>query len=120
MCIMKKLLVLLLSFLLVFIVSGCGQVKDTDDDTASKIKIVLPADDTVNGYRQDNTSSVIEASEAEVGTESGNYYVNTKTKKFHKSTCYYAKTGSQNGEWSDSDKQTLLSEGYSPCAKCSP
>lgn len=117
---MKKLLVWLLSFLLVFVLSGCGQAENTDDDTASKIKIVFPADDTVNGYRQNDISSVLETSEPEVSTESGNYYVNTKTKKFHKSSCYYAKTGSRNGEWSDSDKQTLLNEGYSPCLKCSP
>lgn len=117
---MKKLLVWLLSFLLVFVLSGCGQAENTDDDTVSKIEIVFPADDTVNGYRQDNASSHLETEDTKGTAESGDYYVNTKTKKFHKSSCYYAKTGSQNGEWSDSDKQTLLNEGYSPCSKCSP
>lgn len=120
MCFMKKLLVLFLTFLIFFSVCGCKEHKTTPDDTSSQIKIVLPKDDTVNGYRQEGVSSLLNSTDSSDNLENGNYYVNSKTKKFHKSTCYYAKAGSQNGSWSKSSRESLLNEGYSPCSKCSP
>lgn len=114
---MKKLPVLFLTFIFIFSLCGCKEAKDENKDTVAPIEIVLPTDDTVNGYRQDDISSMLNSDNP---SESGNYYVNSKTKKFHKSSCYYAKTGSQNGSWSQSSRESLLDDGYSPCSKCLP
>lgn len=117
---MKKLLVLFLTFIFLLSLCGCKETKDENKDTVAPIEIVLPTDDTVNGYRQDDISSLLNSDTAAENIEGGNYYVNSKTKKFHKSTCYYAKTGSQYGSWSQSSRESLLSDGYSPCSKCTP
>jgi len=115
---MKKLLILFLAVLILTISCGCRESSTSTDDASSDIKIIFPLDDTVNGYRQEGIKEKLESSN---GTdEIDGYYVNTKTKKFHKLSCTYAQKGSQNGVWQQSDRDTLINEGFSPCSKCTP
>ena len=48
------------------------------------------------------------------------YYANTKTHKFHRPDCIYAKNLSDANARLEKDKEVLLLDGYSPCAKCNP
>ena len=49
------------------------------------------------------------------------YVLNTNTKKFHFPTCSSAeKTSEANKANSTKDRDTLISEGYSPCGVCKP
>ena len=118
---MKRLFILLLCAFILMLGCGCRD-KQTDDDTSSDIQVVLPLDDTVNGYRQEGIKEKLrgDSGDTEQSEETEGYYVNTKTKKFHKLSCTYAKKGSQNGIWRDADRDSLISEGYFPCSKCEP
>lgn len=103
--------------------SGCRQVK--------KEQIVFPPDSaavqTVGGYKKQQTEtpeitiSAVESSassaESTVTTSQNKYYFNKNTKKFHKSDCRYAKNC---GNDFVTDRNSLISDGYSPCKICNP
>lgn len=119
---MKKFFVILFCVLTLTLVCGCENVKETNSGNTSEITVILPLDDTVNGYRQDEIKDSTQDSDTnvDVDVQSDGYYVNTKTKKFHKLSCIYAQKGSENGIWSESDRDTLINEGHLPCSKCKP
>lgn len=58
------------------------------------------------------------ASSVSVGTE---YILNTSTKKFHYPNCSSAaRIKKQNKKRTSANKDSLISQGYSPCGKCKP
>lgn len=118
---MKRLFVLLV--IISFLLCGCQIKGDNVSNSASDIKIVLPDDDTVNGYRKTQselTDSSDDTASTASSVENNGFYVNTKTMKFHKPNCVYAQKGSENGIWRDADYEQLVNEGLIPCKKCKP
>lgn len=121
---MKKSLILFITVLILLLNCGCSADITENDGNSSDIEIIFPLDDTVNGYRQDGIAQKAEETSEDGGTDNDEvvdgYYVNTKTKKFHKLSCTYAQKGSQNGIWTECDRDTLIEQGNSPCSKCNP
>lgn len=102
---MKKLFILLLSMCLIF--CGCNNTNERES-----IKINLPNDDSVNGYRV-----ITESSEDNIEYS---YWGNKNSKKFHKSDCYtYNKTKSENIIHFN-NKEEYLNNNYKPCQICKP
>jgi len=96
--------------LLILILSGCNSKYDIS--TASEFKVIYPTDNTVNGYR--NPESKTSSSSEPI------YYANLKTKKYHLSTCTYAKKSAKENLFITKDKNLIIEYGCTPCLKCNP
>ena len=115
--------------LLIFLLTICG-CSDTKNQ-ASTITINLPSDDSVNGYRisepqpniTDGMPDIIADDNVFVENNSNKkqkYYANTKSKKFHLKSCIYATKLDEENLFITSDRNSLISQNYSPCKKCEP
>ena len=125
---MRRFLIVFTVLMLAVSFSGCGSGKENlTDNSTSDFSVILPADDTVNGYKintEGKNYSLTEGKEA-VSSENSeadfqSFYVNVKTKKLHKTSCVYAKKGVESGELVNKTRDELINEGYSPCQKCNP
>ena len=132
---MRKLLIIFLCSVSVFLFCSCGQIER--EQSREAVVINLPEDDSVNGYRtqkpdySDNTvinadSVIIDKSpnktqsKTEGSKSNGTYCANKNTGVFHKSDCSsVAKMKEENKRYFD-DRQLSVSEGYKACAKCKP
>ncbi len=143
---LKILSVLILTVLLTFTVTGCGEIGTTG--TKEPVKINMPTDDTVNGYKTKAESSKVDygtVNADKVTVESKKSAVsdnisstnadqtskgenNTKVqyigslngKIFHKTTCGSAKNIKEEYRFITSNRDDFLNLGYSPCQKCEP
>ena len=76
----------------------------------------MPTDDSINGYRKENTLSET----AETTKPNGIYYANTQSKKFHFSNCTYAERTNNDNLYLTEDREELILTGYAPCKICNP
>ncbi len=139
---LKILSVLFLTLFLTFTVTGCNE---TDTSSARKpVKINMPTDNTVNGYRiKDSSKSdygTVDASKVTVESKPQETYSTTNENKtpdsestakiqyigslngkiFHKTTCGSAKNIKEEYRFITSNRDDFLNLGYSPCQKCEP
>ena len=116
---------------------GCSETETVSND---EVIINMPTDNTVNGYRIENTesdsqnisdntesktnSSKIESNNSKVDISQNNnviqYCANTNSKKFHISTCGSVETIKEENRLYLSDRAEMISLGYEPCKKCNP
>jgi DNA-entry nuclease len=86
--------------------------KATDD--ATKADTAEAAD---NATKTDDTKNVTDAKEE----STGEYVVNTNTRKFHKTTCSsVSDILSSNRETIQGSRSELIEKGYEPCQRCQP
>lgn len=134
---MKKILLILFIILMLIFTSGCNNT-DTNskpkNTVSQKVKINLPQDNTVNGYRissietaTDEMPNQIPIDEVEINNNatentdnySKDYCGNKSSKVFHHSDCgSVAKMNDENKYFAD--RETLINEGYKPCGRCNP
>ncbi len=104
---MKKILALL--FCICFIFCSCNnqEIEEKED-----IKINLPNDNSVNGYRiiTENDKNYSEYS----------YCGNKNSKKFHKSDCKALKNTKTKNKVYFNTKEEFLSNNYTACKLCNP
>lgn len=122
---MQKFLTPLILIVFILFICGCGEPKVETENPSSEFSVIMPKDDTVNGYRTNIPSIKQEgnnSSNKETYTPpvTDGYFINTSTKKFHLHTCRYAKQGSANAENVSKSRDELLNDGYSPCKICKP
>ena len=122
--------------LLLFLLCGCSD--NTPQRDKPKITINHTYDDTVNGYKtEENNSGVIPAEDVTVDENEGEpvtqkdngtaeetsnltYCANKSSKKFHLSACGSVKTMNEENKYITTDREKLISEGYTPCKTCNP
>ena len=135
--ILKKSLSILLIVLILLIPIGCSSNNTTE--SRDEIKINMPKDNTVNGYRTkpilDDNGNIVSADR--VGVESSKspstsktqapsfneqiqYCVNINSKTFHKTDCGSAKNLKEENKYITSNRDELINDGYNPCKKCNP
>lgn len=136
---MKKLVCV---FLTLLCLCGCApSSSDMTDNTHSQITINLPADDTVNGYRQGGNSQsmpqTISADEVKPASPEQNssvskeqnsssestkveYIGNLNTHIFHKSTCSSVGTMKEENKIIFEGRDAAINNGYTPCKRCNP
>lgn len=136
---MKKLVCV---FLTLLCLCGCApSSSDMTDNTHSQITINLPADDTVNGYRQGGNSQsmpqTISADEVKPASPEQNssvskeqnsssestkveYIGNLNTHIFHKSTCSSVGTMKEENKIIFEGRDAAINDGYTPCKRCNP
>jgi len=118
---MKRIL-LIITVVLLFATS-CGPQSNTTEK--QDIKINLPNNSSVNGYRLEGYSSPDLISQAEVGVSSNDnktesYCGNKNSKIYHKSSCDSVSKMKDTNKVLFSTKQEYLQNGYKPCQKCNP
>ena len=126
---MRKSLILIVLILLTL--AGCKGGNTAFE--LDSVKINLPSDNSVNGYRiEDNQDenrddSTVPADKVTVGSVSGkkpenkpSYCANKNSKVFHKSTCDSVPKIKEKNKLFSSSKDALLKDGYSPCKRCEP
>ena len=131
---MKKLIIIYL--MIMFCMCGCSNQTTERTD----IKINLPKDDTVNGYRledkqipdtiskidvsvdnnSDTTSDTVTSQENNSDKTTVSYLGNKNSKIFHKSTCSSAKKMLDSNKVYLKSADDFLKEGYKSCQRCKP
>ena len=128
---MKRIISILLIIALVLSLSGCTKAQqNSDNKDTSKPTVVLPDSSTaasINGYKQpeitnpdDKNENTDKTNAAETDNISAAYIANTSSKKFHKSTCSYAKSIKAENLATVESREQLINDGYSPCKRCNP
>ncbi|MBR5817436.1 MAG: hypothetical protein IKY62_02205 [Clostridia bacterium] len=124
---MKKLLCLVLSFVILFSLCGCNPSKPDNTSSAQnndQIVIKQPTDNSVNGYRVSDSKNESNLDFTDTQSKAEDtvilYYANTSTKKFHLKSCGSASTISNQNLYICEDRQELIDGGYSPCNRCKP
>lgn len=132
---MKRIAVLLLIVLLITGTTGCFGGKTANQKES--VKINMPKDNTVNGYRlnsskeESNNSSTVTADKVTVDSETQSdknntdsiktmYCANIKSKVFHKSDCSLVINMKDENKFYLSYRNELINDGYIPCKKCNP
>ncbi len=118
---MKKIIVT--GFSLIFLICGC-----TNSNTnQQKVVINQPNDNSVNGYRLENSydDNVISGADVTIGGNQTtittvSYCGNKNTKKFHKTSCKFSINTKEENKVNFNSKEDFLNNGYSPCKICKP
>ena len=131
--IMRRMFLVLISFLMIFNFCSCGKVKyQNTPEEHEKVIINLPKDDSVNGFRTEeesgnNSLDYIEGGSIGIGSPSPpkpetsiQYCANIKSKTFHLSGCSSVKNMKDENKLFISDRNALISDGYKPCSRCKP
>ena len=125
---MKRIFCIIFSVFIVVVCSAC----DTDKNASEKtpVKINLPTDSTVNGYKINSnitTESSITTDKIETDsisstetTQNYSYCGNKNSEKFHKTNCYSLKTTKDENKIYFKTREDFISYGYSPCKICNP
>ena len=126
---MKRLIVLFA--LLTIFISGCSAEKV--DTKPSPVKINLPTDNTVNGYRisdgenvYSSIPDVIDASEVgivssvNINTTEKSFCGNKNSKVFHISSCGSVTGMKEQNKVYFNSRSEFISNGYKPCSRCNP
>lgn len=115
---MKRFLALLISVVLIFSFCGCEN-KNINVEKAP-IKINLPTDDSVNGYRKTDSEIKTETIILNEATENYSYCGNKNSKKFHKANCSSLKNTKEENKVFYKTREEFINNSYSPCKKCNP
>lgn len=104
---MKKIISIILLVFIALSVSSCNNANIDNQQNSKQYK--------TNSYTEISDSN--ESSEQE---KTDYYVLNTRTKKIHLPSCYYAKKISEKNYAVTDDLQSALDKGYSKCQKCHP
>lgn len=122
---MKQLLIFITSILLLTNLVSCSNAPTKDTDSSTQI-VVMPDNKTaatVNGYKaeiKENTGSNINTDLSDTENKENVYYANKSSKKFHLSSCSYARAIKKENLLKMSNRNDLAANGYEPCKKCNP
>lgn len=119
---MKKLLAIALSLLLTLAFSGCS-TKSNENQSKTPITINMPDDNTVNGYRKENSNESKIVTSSIVVTENTQSYSlggNKNSKKFHKVGCSSFKKTKESNKVYYKTRDEFINKNYTPCKICNP
>ncbi len=104
---MKKVISTILSVFIILSTASCSSTTQNTNQSQETYK--------VNSYTEISDNN--ETSEQE---KTDYYVLNTRTKKIHLPSCYYAKKIAEKNYAATDDLQSALDKGYSKCQKCHP
>ena len=101
-----------------------AKVKELQKTSSTKANTSTAVKDTVTNTSNHSSSSEPKKttqSATSSSTTSSTYILNTSTKKFHRPGCSsIAQMKESNKQTSNSSRDSIISQGYSPCKKCNP
>ncbi len=104
---MKKMLSILLFACMVIFISACNTTTNNYQQNSER-------------YTTNSHTEISDSNESSEHEKTDYYVLNTRTKKIHLPSCYYAKKISEKNYATTDDLQSALDEGYSKCQKCHP
>lgn len=113
---MKRILALLIIFIISLTICGC---KNTNIEK-TPIKVNLPTDNSVNGYRETNSNIEEGSIILNETTETYKYFGNKNSKKFHKASCSALKSTKDENKVFYKTREEFISYNYVPCKMCNP
>ena len=120
--------------LLLFLLCGCSAGADINGaESHAQITVNLPSDNTVNGYRTENSKSSempdtvssedvkpAESSDENITDLSTAYIGNANSHIFHNSDCSSANTMKEENKIFFKSREEAVNGGYTPCKRCNP
>lgn len=103
---MKKIISFILAVCILLLTSSCNNT--TIHNQSNSIPY------------QTNSIEISDDNEISEQEKTDYYVLNTRTKKIHLPSCYYAKKIAEKNYATTDDLQSALDEGYSKCQKCHP
>lgn len=99
-------------------------------ESHAQITVNLPADDTVNGYRTENSkpsempdavsAEDVKPAEPDNVVKTAAYIGNSNSHIFHKPSCSSANTIKGENRVSFKSREDAVKSGYTPCKRCNP
>lgn len=99
-------------------------------ESHAQITVNLPADDTVNGYRTENSkpsempdavsAEDVKPAEPDNAVKAADYIGNSNSHIFHKPSCSSANTIKGENRVSFKSREDAVKSGYAPCKRCKP
>ena len=128
MSVIKRIMDLILILILL---CGCSAGADINvTESHAQISVNLPADDTVNGYRTENSNTSempdtvpaedVKPAEPDNDVNTTAYIGNSNSHIFHKSSCSSANTMKEENKVSFKSRDDAVKSGYTPCKRCNP
>lgn len=125
---MKRITALIL---ILFLICGCSAGSDINGtESHAQITVNLPADDTVNGYRTENSkpsempdtvsAEDVKPAEPNNDVKATAYIGNSNSHIFHKPSCSSANTMKEENKVSFKSREDAVKSGYTPCKRCNP
>ena len=93
-----------------------GTIIATSD--GKEITFNVPASETWRSGEPNGNGSVWKAPDQKSETEKITYVLNTKTRKFHRTSC--SSLPIANRKDSSESRENIIAQGYEPCKRCSP
>lgn len=93
-----------------------GTIIATSD--GKEITFNVPASETWRSGEPNGNGSVWKAPDQKSETEKITYVLNTKTRKFHRTSCSSLPTA--NRKDSSESRESIIAQGYEPCKRCNP
>lgn len=125
---MKRITALIL---ILFLLCGCSAGSDINGtESHAQITVNLPADDTVNGYRTENSKSSempdtvsaedVKPAEPNNDVKATAYIGNSNSHIFHNPSCSSANTMKEENKIFFKSREEAVNGGYTPCKRCNP
>ena len=120
------------SFILILcLLCGCSADYGMNGtESHAQITVNLPADDTVNGYRTENSkpsempdavsAEDVKPAEPDNAVKTADYIGNSNSHVFHKPSCSSANTIKEENRVSFKSREDAVKSGYTPCKRCNP
>lgn len=117
--------------LILLLLCGCSAGSDINGtESHAQITVNLPADDTVNGYRTENSkpsempdtvsAEDVKPAEPDNDVKTTAYIGNSNSHIFHKPSCSSANTMKEENKVFFKSRDYAVKSGYSPCKRCNP
>ena len=116
---MKRIIALMLCLSFMFI-CGCESKEEKTNAQNNTPIVVMPDDtarETVNGYKKEQE---IKSENDNIISVADGYIGNKSSKKFHTSSCQYAKKIKQENLETSKLRSDFTEKGYAACKKCNP
>ena len=117
--------------LILCLLCGCSAGSGMNGtESHAQITVNLPADDTVNGYRTENSkpsempdavsAEDVKPAEPDNVVKTADYIGNSNSHIFHKPSCSSANTIKEENRVSFKSREDAVKSGYTPCKRCNP
>ena len=120
---MKRIFYLIIVLAIIF--CGCANKANDNVTQKSPIKINMPKDNTVNGYRNQDTDmpDIIDSQTVMPQGDTNltiSYCGNKNSKKFHRPSCTLSQKINDENLYICDSLEELIEGGYEPCKRCNP
>ena len=118
---MKKLYSLTLAVILMFTIVACGDSSTASYEQGYNDGFTAGYEQAKSEFKFQSKSAVSETKQSKSSSNTIQYILNKKSKKFHYPECSsVAQMSESNKIYSNESRDTIIEKGYKPCGNCNP